>query len=93
MAVRALGRGEMQHAPSLAAPPRPLPGDRVAVVSPSFAAPALFPQVHELAMCRLRDEFALVPVVYPTTRRLGASAQDRARDVMARSPTPASARS
>lgn len=59
------------------------PGDRVAVVSPSFAAPAMFPAVHELAMRRLRDELALVPVEYPTTRRLGATPQDRAADLMA----------
>ncbi|HEY0533934.1 MAG TPA: LD-carboxypeptidase, partial [Actinoplanes sp.] len=34
-------------------PPKLAPGDRVAVVSPSFAAPGLFPAVHELAMRRL----------------------------------------
>ncbi|MDR6323776.1 S66 family peptidase [Actinoplanes couchii] len=59
------------------------PGDRVAVVSPSFAAPALFPAVHELAMKRLREEFGLEPVEYPTTRRFGASPQDRAADLTA----------
>ena len=45
----------------------------MAVVSPSFAAPAMFPAVHELAMRRLRDEFGLEPVEYPTTRRLDAA--------------------
>lgn len=69
--------------PSFVTPPRLSPGDRVAVVSPSFAAPALFPHVHEVAMARLRAEFDLVPVEYPTTRELGASAEDRARDLMA----------
>ena len=34
-------------------------GDRVAVVSPSFAAPALYPAVHELAMRRLADDFGV----------------------------------
>ncbi|MGH3830583.1 MAG: S66 family peptidase [Pseudonocardiaceae bacterium] len=58
-------------------------GDRVAIVSPSFAAPGMFPAVHELAMRRLRDEFGLEPVEYPTTRRLGARARDRAADLMA----------
>ncbi|MGH7609330.1 MAG: S66 family peptidase [Candidatus Dormibacteria bacterium] len=56
-------------------------GDRVAVVSPSFAAPGKFPWIHELAMHRLREEFGLEPVEYPTTRRLGASPQDRASDL------------
>jgi muramoyltetrapeptide carboxypeptidase LdcA involved in peptidoglycan recycling len=60
--------------PDLTAPPKLSLGDRVAVVSPSFAAPALFPAVHELAMQRLRDEVGLVPVAYPTTRQPAAMA-------------------
>jgi muramoyltetrapeptide carboxypeptidase LdcA involved in peptidoglycan recycling len=52
----------------------------VAVVSPSFAAPGCFPAVHEVAMRRLREEFGLVPVEYPTTRHLGASPEARASD-------------
>lgn len=55
----------------------------MAVVSPSFAAPGLFPAVHEIAMRRLRDEFGLEPVEYPTTRRLNAAPEDRAADLMA----------
>jgi muramoyltetrapeptide carboxypeptidase LdcA involved in peptidoglycan recycling len=58
-------------------------GDRVAVVSPSFAAPGKFQAKHELAMRRLRDEFGLEPVEYPTTRLLGASPKDRGADLMA----------
>jgi muramoyltetrapeptide carboxypeptidase LdcA involved in peptidoglycan recycling len=69
--------------PEFIMPAKLTAGDRVAVVSPSFAAPALFPAIHELAMRRLRDEFELQPVEYPTTRRLGASARDRAADLMA----------
>lgn len=53
------------------------------MVSPSYAAPAVFPAVHELAMRRLSEELGLEPVEYPTTRRLGASPQDRAADLMA----------
>ncbi|MER5318079.1 S66 peptidase family protein [Streptosporangium roseum] len=68
--------------PDLIQPPKLTAGDRVAVVSPSFAAPGMFPAVHELAMRRLRDEFGLEPVEYPTTRRLGATARDRAADLM-----------
>jgi len=55
-------------------------GDMVAVLSPSFAAPGVAPAVHEQAMRRLTQVTGLVPVEYPTTRRLGASAQDRAAD-------------
>src|SRR4051794_28601555 len=69
--------------PSFRTPPKVRPGDRVAVVSPSFAAPAVFPEVHELALRRLRDEIGVRPVEYPTTRRLNASAADRAADLMA----------
>lgn len=69
--------------PVLVPPPKLAPGDRVAVVSPSYAAPGDFPAVHELAMRRLRNELGLEPVEYPTTRQVGASPQDRAADLMA----------
>ncbi|MHB1527560.1 MAG: S66 family peptidase [Candidatus Dormibacteria bacterium] len=69
--------------PEFASPSKLSPGDRVAVVSPSFAAPGKFPAVHELAMQRLRDEIGLEPVEYPTTRQLGASAEARAADLRA----------
>lgn len=59
------------------------PGDRVAVLSPSFAAPGMFPEVYELGLLRLRDTFGLVPVEYPTTRKLGATAAERAADLIA----------
>ena len=69
--------------PHLTIPGKLVPGDKVAVVSPSFAAPGPFPEVHELAMTRLRQEIGLVPVEYPTTRQLGASQRARADDLMA----------
>ncbi len=69
--------------PDLTPPPKLSPGDRIAVLSPSFAAPAVFPAVHELAMRRLRADFGLEPVEYPTTRRLDAAPRDRAADLMA----------
>jgi muramoyltetrapeptide carboxypeptidase LdcA involved in peptidoglycan recycling len=69
--------------PALTTPPKVKPGDRVAVVSPSFAAPGAFPQVHEQAMRRLRDDIGLEPVEFPTTRRLDAAPADRAADLMA----------
>lgn len=64
-------------------PPKAKPGDKVAVLSPSFAAPAVGPEVHDQAMSRLAELTGLVPVEYPTTRRLDASPQDRAADVNA----------
>ena len=68
--------------PCLTVPDKLVPGDRVAVVSPSFAAPGQFPAVHDLAMRRLRDDIGLQPVEYPTTRQLGASPEVRAADLM-----------
>jgi muramoyltetrapeptide carboxypeptidase LdcA involved in peptidoglycan recycling len=53
------------------------------VLSPSFAAPGVAPAVHEQAMLRLSEVTGLVPVEYPTTRRVGASARERAADVNA----------
>jgi muramoyltetrapeptide carboxypeptidase LdcA involved in peptidoglycan recycling len=67
----------------LTRPARLVAGDRVAVVSASFAAPGMFPAVHELAMRRLRAEIGLQPVEYPTTGTVGASPQARAADLMA----------
>ncbi|TQL70119.1 muramoyltetrapeptide carboxypeptidase LdcA involved in peptidoglycan recycling [Nocardioides albertanoniae] len=64
-------------------PPKPVAGDKVAVLSPSFAAPAVAPAIHEQAMERLAAVTGLVPVEYPTTRKLGATAQERAADVNA----------
>lgn len=56
-------------------------GEKVAVVSPSFAAPAVAPAVHEQALRRLEAVTGLVPVEFPTTRKLGSSARDRASDL------------
>ncbi|MCJ0869432.1 S66 peptidase family protein [Streptomyces sp. AP-93] len=64
-------------------PAKPRPGDRVAVLSPSAGLPALFPQPYELGLRRLREEFGLEPVEYPTTRKMGASPQERAADLHA----------
>jgi muramoyltetrapeptide carboxypeptidase LdcA involved in peptidoglycan recycling len=58
-------------------------GDKVAVVSPSFAAPAVAPAVHEQALERLRAITELVPVEFPTTRKPDASPQERADDLNA----------
>ncbi|TAM66049.1 MAG: LD-carboxypeptidase [Microbacteriaceae bacterium] len=63
--------------------PKAKPGDRVAILSPAFAAPAVSGAIHEQAMCRLSEATGLVPVEYPTTRQLGASAGARAADIVA----------
>lgn len=62
-------------------PPKLVPGDRVAVLSPAFAAPAVAPALHEQALRRLTELTGLIPVEYPTTRELGASPEARAADV------------
>jgi muramoyltetrapeptide carboxypeptidase LdcA involved in peptidoglycan recycling len=67
----------------LAHPPKARPGDHIAVLSPSFAAPGAFPEVHEQAMRRLQEVTGLIPVEYPTTRQVGATPQARAADVNA----------
>lgn len=61
-------------------PPKAEAGDSVAVVSPSFAAPEIFPAIHEQAMRRLTEVTGLIPVEYPTTRRT-STPQERARDI------------
>lgn len=58
-------------------------GDKVAIVSPSFAAPGRWPHVYEFALGRVRDIFGLVPVEFPATREIGASGEKRARDLIA----------
>lgn len=63
--------------------PKLKPGDKVAILSPSFCAPAVWPHVHELGLKRLREVFDLVPVEYPTTRKLGATGEERSRDLIA----------
>ncbi|HEY2791962.1 MAG TPA: S66 peptidase family protein [Micromonosporaceae bacterium] len=63
-------------------PTKPKPGDRVAVLSPSAGLPGAYPEVYELGLARLADELGLVPVEFPTTRRM-ASAADRAADLHA----------
>ncbi|WP_157006971.1 S66 peptidase family protein [Agromyces laixinhei] len=68
---------------TFARPSKAEPGDRVAILSPAFAAPAVSEAVHEQAMRRLTKATRLVPVEYPTTRQLDASARARAADVTA----------
>ncbi|MCT9078767.1 S66 family peptidase [Streptomyces fulvoviolaceus] len=64
-------------------PPKPSPGDRIAVISPGAGLPELFPRPFELGLERLREDYGLVPVEYPTTRKMGATPQERADDIHA----------
>lgn len=64
-------------------PPKPSPGDRVAVISPGAGLPGLFPRPHELGLERLRKEYGLEPVEYPATRTMGSTPQERADDIHA----------
>ncbi len=70
-------------------PPKARPGERIAVLSPSFAAAGAFPAVHEQAMRRLIEVTGLIPVEYPTTRTVGATPLARAADINAAFADPA----
>lgn len=64
-------------------PPKPVPGDRVAVISPSAGLPGLLPLPYELGLKRLREEFDLEPVEYPATRKVSPTPEERAEDIHA----------
>ncbi|GAA3299445.1 hypothetical protein GCM10020295_37680 [Streptomyces cinereospinus] len=64
-------------------PPKPQPGDCVAIVSPSRGLPGEVPLPYELGLRRLQEDFQLRAVEYPTTRTMGASPQARASDINA----------
>lgn len=67
----------------ITSPRKAEPGEKIAVLSPSFAAPGVGPAVHEQALERLQSVTGLVPVEFAITRRLGASARERADDLNA----------
>ncbi|WP_327707615.1 LD-carboxypeptidase [Streptomyces sp. NBC_00464] len=64
-------------------PSKPGPGDRVAVLSPSSGLAGILPLPYELGLRRLREDFGLKPVEYPTTRKMGSTPQERAADIHA----------
>jgi muramoyltetrapeptide carboxypeptidase LdcA involved in peptidoglycan recycling len=70
-------------------PPKARRGERIAVLSPSFAAAGALPAVHEQAMRRLTEVTGLIPVEYPTTRTVGAAPRARAADINAAFADPA----
>jgi muramoyltetrapeptide carboxypeptidase LdcA involved in peptidoglycan recycling len=69
--------------PSSTYPGKPRRGDAIAVLSPSAGLPARFPLPYELGLTRLREEFGLRPVEYPTTRAPRAAPAERATDIHA----------
>ena len=58
-------------------------GDKVAILSPSFAAPGKWPHMYELGLSRVREVFEFEPVEFPTTKKIGASGKERADDLIA----------
>ena len=73
----------MAGPPLLRVPPKLAAGDHVAVLSPSWAGAGVFPEIHDRGVRVLRDALGLVPVEYPSTRRVGATPHERARDLNA----------
>lgn len=57
-------------------------GDFVGIVSPSFAAPAIFPHVYKLGIKRLKEEFGLDYKDFPATAKSGASGEERSADLV-----------
>ena len=57
-------------------------GDKVAIVSPSFAAPGVWPHVYELGLKNLREVFDLEPIEFATTKKVGASGAERSQDLI-----------
>lgn len=65
-------------------PPHLNVGDQVAIVSPSGGRlPAILSLPYELGLRRLRDEFELIPVEYPSTRQHDSTMPQRAADIHA----------
>lgn len=57
-------------------------GDKVAILSPSFAAPGKWPWVYELGLKRIREIFELEPVEFSVTKKIGASKEERSKDLV-----------
>ena len=53
------------------------------MLSPSSGLPGALPLPYLLGLARLRDDFGLQPVEYPTTRMMGSTPEARAADIHA----------
>jgi|688.fasta_scaffold02661_5 muramoyltetrapeptide carboxypeptidase LdcA involved in peptidoglycan recycling len=57
--------------------PKLKPGDKIAILSPSGGLPEIFPEVFDQGLERLKNIFGLIPVEYPTTRKLNSTPEER----------------
>lgn len=57
-------------------------GDKVAIVSPSFGAPGVWPHIYELGLKRVQEVFNLEPVEFSVTKKVGASKEERSKDLI-----------
>ncbi len=57
-------------------------GDKVAILSPSFAAPGKWSHVYQLGLQRVREVFELEPIEFPTTSKIGATTAERSKDLV-----------
>ncbi|MFI2205519.1 S66 peptidase family protein [Streptomyces sp. NPDC020192] len=55
----------------------------MAILSPSSGLPEVLPLPYELGLKRLREDFGLEPVEYPTTRKMSSTPEERAADIHA----------
>lgn len=73
----------LEHSNTFRYPEKVHPGDKVAILSPSAGLPEIFPEVYEAGLERLRSIFGLIPVEYPSTRKMHTPPAERARDIHA----------
>lgn len=57
-------------------------GDKVAIVSPSFGAPGVWPHIYELGLQRVKEVFNLEPVEFAVTKKVGATKEERSKDLI-----------
>lgn len=68
-------------------PRRLVRGDRIAIVSPSWGGPNVFPDIYETGLSAIRSELGLEPIEFPTARmspdELARNPEKRAEDINA----------
>lgn len=71
--------------PEFVTPPSLSPGDSVAIVAPASGLAAEFPHVYQRGLDRIRSEFELEPIEFPTATKsdeyLQANPAERAQDI------------